>query len=262
MISNKIKALILDMDGVIWTDDHPIGDLPNLFIHIFNMGLKVAFATNNSSKTRQKYIERLKLFGVTQSEFHNVLTSSIAMAIELSERFPAKGNIFVIGEYGLKEEIKKSGFNVFDSSPSSDILAVVAGIDRNINYEKLKIATLLIREGIPFFGTNPDKTFPTPEGFVPGAGSILAAITSSTGVDPFIVGKPSPKIINLARELLGVNPTETLVVGDRIETDIASGQADGCKTALVLSGVSTLEDLKKWNPPPDYLADSLSALLD
>ena len=276
MFPKEIRALILDMDGVIWKDDSPIGDLSGIFQRIANLNIKVAFATNNSSNSISKYIERLINFGIVQSEFHNIITSSIVMANELSKSFPEKGNIFVIGEIGLKEtiskqglrydknyflEISKQGFMVMDDKLSNDIQAVVVGIDRKIDYKKLKTATLLIRRGIPFYGTNPDKTFPTPEGLVPGAGSLLAAIKAATDVDPIVLGKPHPNMIRMAREFLGVEPRETLVVGDRVETDIASGQADGCRTALVLSGVSTLDDSKKWSPPPDYIANTLSDLL-
>jgi 4-nitrophenyl phosphatase len=262
MIPITIKALILDMDGVIWKDDQPIGDLPKIFDQIYIKGIKVAFATNNSSRSNHDYIERLKKFGITQVEFYNVITSSTAMVYELSQRFPLNADFYVIGERGLKESIKQAGFNVYENNPLKNIHAVVVGIDRNISYEKLKNASLLIRKGIPFFGTNPDKTFPTPDGLVPGAGSILAAITAATEVNPIVFGKPSPVMIRMAREILGVEPFETLVVGDRIETDIASGQADGCKTALVLSGVSTTKDLEKWNPPADICVSSLSALVD
>jgi 4-nitrophenyl phosphatase len=261
MFPKEIRALILDMDGVIWKDDSPIGDLSGIFQRIANLNIKVAFATNNSSNSISKYIERLIKFGIVQSEFHNIISSSIVMANELSKSFPEKGNIFVIGEIGLKETISKQGFMVLDDKLSNDIQAVVVGIDRKIDYKKLKTATLLIRRGIPFYGTNPDKTFPTPEGLVPGAGSLLAAIKAATDVDPIVLGKPHPNMIRMAREFLGVEPRETLVVGDRVETDIASGQADGCRTALVLSGVSTLDDSKKWSPPPDYIANTLSDLL-
>ncbi len=108
-----------------------------------------------------------------------------------------------------------------------------------MTYQKLSRATLHIRAGAPFYGTNPDKTFPTPQGLVPGAGSILAAIEAATDVKPIIIGKPQPAMMYMALEKLGTLPEETLVVGDRLETDIAAGQAAGCKTALVLSGVST-----------------------
>jgi len=262
MISQKIKALILDMDGVLWTEDKPIGNLPRIFARINKKGLSIAFATNNSTRTPQKYIERLGNFGVFNLDHRHVITSSIVLADELSKDIPVKGEVFVIGEEGLKIAIGDAGFKVIEHNPSNRVNAVVVGIDRKINFDKLKIATLLIRKGIPFYGTNPDKTFPTPEGLILGTGSLLAALISATDVNPISFGKPSPKMIALARNRLGVKPADTLVVGDRLGTDIASGQADGCKTALVFSGVSSKSDLKKWTPKPDYIAGNLSDLLD
>ncbi|MFC2063633.1 HAD-IIA family hydrolase [Chloroflexota bacterium] len=261
MISKKIKALVLDMDGVLWTGDSPIGDLSGIFNRIYDRGLLVAFATNNSIRTPSAYIERLENFGVRNLVPDNVITSSITLADELKISFSAGGEVFVIGEEGLKAAITDAGFNVIEDNPSKDIIAVAVGIDRKINFNKLKTATLLIREGIPFYGTNPDKTFPTPEGMILGTGSLLAALITSTDVNPIIVGKPSPKMIAMARKRLGVQPSETLVIGDRLETDVASGQADGCHTALVFSGISNINDLNNWSPRTDYYADSLSDLL-
>ena len=262
MISKILKALILDMDGVLWKEDTIIGDLPKIFAQINEKGLRVGFATNNSTRTPKKYIERLEKNGVRDLDPRYVITSSIALADEISNRFPVKGDVFVIGEEGLKNALREAGFTVIESKPSNKIVAVVVGIDRKINFDKLKAATLLIRKGIPFYGTNPDRTFPTPEGLILGTGSLLAALVASTDVSPKIFGKPSPKMIAMARNRLAVEPVETLVVGDRLDTDIASGQADGCHTALVFSGISNRSDMEKWNPKPNYCAESLSDLLE
>jgi 4-nitrophenyl phosphatase len=139
---------------------------------------------------------------------------------------------------------------------------VVVGIDRQLSYEKLCRATLLIRSGVPFIGANPDRTFPTPEGLIPGAGAILAAIETATSVKPLIMGKPSPAMYQLALERLGTSPAETLVVGDRLETDIAGAQVIGCRTALVLSGVTSEADAYAWQPPPDFIARNLASLVE
>jgi 4-nitrophenyl phosphatase len=120
---------------------------------------------------------------------------------------------------------------------------------------------LLIRRGIPFFFTNPDRTFPTPEGIIPGAGAILAALETATDVSPIIAGKPGTTLFDFALERLGTLPQETLVVGDRLETDILGGQRAGCKTALVLSGIATQEEANAWQPYPDLVINELSDLL-
>ena len=139
--------------------------------------------------------------------------------------------------------------------------AVVVGIDVQINFDKMREATLLVRKGVPFIGTNPDKTFPTPRGEIPGAGAWLSVITTATGIQPIFAGKPAPYLIDLARERLETSREETLVVGDRLETDIAGGHAAGCPCALLLSGVSTREQASAWNPPVDIIASDLDELV-
>jgi len=262
MISKNIKALVLDMDGVLWSDNSPIGDLPGIFKTISDRSLSVALATNNSIRTPDQYISRLKGFGVVNLESWQVITSSLAVADELIQKFPARSDIFVIGENGLKVALEEKGFCIVDENNSALAKAVVVGIDRNVSYPKLRQATLLIRKGIPFYGTNPDKTFPTPEGLILGTGALLAALTTATDVLPIIMGKPSPYMISMARQRLGVLPQETLVIGDRVETDIVGGKTDGCFTALVFSGVTSKNKMDLLDPKPDFYADNLTALLE
>jgi 4-nitrophenyl phosphatase len=262
MIPLTIKALVLDMDGVLWTENNPIGDLPEIFQNISERSLKVALATNNSTRTPRQYIERLKNFGVDDLQDWQILTSSLVVSNKLLSMFPEKGDIFVIGENGLISALEDAGFHVVDEDHTEKAIAVAVGIDRGISFNKLRRATLLIRKGLPFLGTNPDKTFPTPEGLILGTGALLAALSTATDVDPKIMGKPSPDMIAMARQRLGTFPQETLVIGDRLETDIASGQADGSLTALVLSGVTSIEALGSWLPAPDYCTKDLAALLE
>jgi ribonucleotide monophosphatase NagD (HAD superfamily) len=123
-------------------------------------------------------------------------------------------------------------------------------------------ATLLVRRGIPFYATNPDETFPTPRGEIPGAGAWISVITTATDIEPIYAGKTYPFMMGLSLEMLGSRKEETLVVGDRLETDIAAGQAIGCPTALVLSGVSTREQAEAWSPKIDMIANDLSSLVN
>jgi 4-nitrophenyl phosphatase len=259
MISNltpAIKALILDMDGVIWRDNEAIGSLPEIFASIHQRGLKFVFATNNGTKTVEQYQQKLQEMGVS-AEPDQIINSAITVASMLSQLYPQGGPVFIIGENGLIEALKERGFYHSENAPQ----VVVAGIDRGITYEKLSQATLLIRSGIPFYGTNPDRTFPTPRGLVPGAGAILAAIETASDVTPIIVGKPSPSMYQLALERLKISPFEALAVGDRLETDILGGFRAGTRTALVLSGVTTLAELEKWEPKPDLIALDLASLV-
>ena len=251
-----IRALILDMDGVLWRGTEAIGDLHAIFEQISKNAWMVVFATNNGSRTIQQYIELLKSFGVLVQPWQ-VVTSAIAVANLLSKKFPNGGPVNIIGEQGVIEACKEHGF--FQSE--ADALAVIVGIDRSLTYDKLKIATSLIRAGVPFIGTNPDRTFPTPEGLVPGAGAILAAITTATDVSPIIVGKPEPAMYQIALDRLNLSPNEVLVVGDRPETDIVGAQALGCHTALVLTGVTDTRSAHTFKPAPDLIVKDLESLV-
>jgi 4-nitrophenyl phosphatase len=260
MIPPHIKALILDMDGVVWRADTPIGDLAEIFARVEARGIKYVFATNNGTKTPEQYAERLAGFGV-QVEPAQVVTSALGVAYMLAQRYPKKTKVFMIGEDGIRIALEEKGFEILlvKEAPAAEV--VVMGIDRGITFDKMCEATLLVRRGIPFYATNPDKTFPVPRGEIPGAGAWISVITTATDVQPVVAGKPFPYMMELSLEILGTKKEETLVVGDRLETDIAAGQAVGCPTALVLSGVSSLTQAEKWNPRIDILANDLSALI-
>jgi 4-nitrophenyl phosphatase len=261
MIPSHIKALILDMDGVIWKADTPIGDLPSIFARVRERDLKFVFATNNSTKTSEQYVDRLKEFGV-EAETWQVITSSQAVAHIVAQRFPRRTKVFMIGEDGLRLPLEREGFEILSVEHATQAEVVVMGFDRGINFAKASEATLLVRKGIPFYATNPDKTFPTPRGQIPGAGAWISVITTATNIQPVVAGKPFPYLMEFALEKLGTKEEETLVVGDRLETDIAAGQAVGCPTALVLSGVSTKEQIEGWEPTPTIIAESLSQLVE
>jgi 4-nitrophenyl phosphatase len=245
------------MDGFLWLDNTAINHLATIFARLHQLGLKVVLATNNATKSVAVYLEKLKQFDV-ELEPWQVINSAQAAAHYLKVRYPQGGGVFVIGESGLFNTLRENGFFQSETKP----LAVVASMDRNVTYEKLRRATLLIRSGVPFIGTNPDRTFPTPEGLVPGAGAILAAIATASDVEPVIVGKPSPEMYWLALERLHLSPAETLVVGDRLETDIAGAQKINCVTALVLSGVTSYERAMQWEPAPDFIMNDLEQLID
>jgi 4-nitrophenyl phosphatase len=261
MLLSHIKALILDMDGVIWKADAPIGDLASIFKHIRERGLKFVFATNNSTRTSEQYVEVLKELGVDVEPWQ-VVTSSQGAAHAVAQKFPRGTKVFMIGEDGIRMALEERGFEILSVENAPTAQAVVMGIDRDINFQKVVEATLLVRKGIPFYATNTDKTFPTPRGEIPGSGAWISVITTSTGAQPIIAGKPFPFLMELSLEKLGTRKEETLVVGDRLETDIAAGQAVGCPTALVLSGVSTMEQAREWTPKPDIIAEDLAGLME
>ncbi len=260
LIPSTTKGLILDMDGVLWTDSAPIGNLASIFSRIKELGLGVAMATNNSSRTVNQYVQRLLEFGVSVEPWQ-VITSSLAVADMMARQLPAGAPIFAIGEQGLQDAMRETGFELLSIEQAERAEAVVIGIDRGISFDKMREATLLVRAGKPFFATNPDRTFPTPRGQIPGAGAWISVIVTATDIQPIYAGKPFPYILELALERLKTPRDATFVVGDRLETDIAGGQAIGCPTALVLSGVSTIEQAQSWTPAVDIITDDLASLV-
>ena len=260
LLPPNIKALIIDMDGVLWKGDAPIGDLPAIFARIADLGLKVIFATNNGTRSPQQYVRRMAGYGVTIEPWQ-VVTSSLCAARLLNQKFPQGGPIFAIGENGLLEALREKNFEPLSVEDAPRAQAVVMGIDRQISFDKMREATLLVRAGRPFYATNPDKTFPTPRGEIPGAGAWISVVVTATQVEPIYAGKPYPFIIGLALERLGVLKEQALVVGDRLDTDIAAGQTFGSPCALVTSGVSTREQAESWLPRIDVIAESLEALV-
>ncbi len=252
----EIKALIVDMDGVLWRDSKPLLDLPALFSEIRRRGLKVILATNNATRSIVQYLEKLQDFGVVLKA-EQVINSAQATAHYMQKGHPNGGRVYVVGENGFIDTLQAYGF----SHAEEDVLAVLVSMDRGLTYQKLRQATLLIRAGVPFIGTNPDRSFPTPEGLIPGTGAILAALEAATDIKPVIIGKPQPEMYRIALDRLGTSPNETLVIGDRLETDIAGAQALGCHTALVLTGVSSKEDARSWKPALDFISEDVATLI-
>ena len=245
-VHQPVRALILDMDGVLWRDTEPIGDLPAIFQEIEARGWKTAYVTNNATRSVDQYVQKLASFGVA------------ATARYLKERYPSGGSVYIIGEQGLFATLGDYGF----THSTDDPLAVVASLDREVDYQKLKIATAFIRGGIPFLGTNPDPSLPTPGGYIPGTGAILAALSAASGKSPEIMGKPSPVMYQIALANLEVGPEYALAIGDQMPTDIAAGVEAGCQTALVLTGVSSRETARSFDFQPTYIAEDLAQLVD
>lgn len=252
----KIKALVIDMDGVLWRGSQTLIDLPAAFKRIAELNLEVILATNNSTRSREQFVEKFSGLGV-QLEPHQIINSALATVHILKKRFPSGGPVFIVGESGLVETLEAHGFYPAEEN----VLAVVAGIDRHLTYQKIAAAMHLIRAGAPFYGTNPDRTYPMPDRLIPGAGVVLAAIETATDIKPVIAGKPYPTMMEMAIEQLGLKPKEVLVIGDRLDTDIAGGQAAGCRTAVVLTGVSSREQAAAWKPSPDIITENLDTLL-
>jgi 4-nitrophenyl phosphatase len=177
----------------------------------------------------------------------------------MAQRGPAGATVYVIGEDGLHEASRERGLTLVDER-AQQAEFVVVGWDRTLTWDKLRQACLLIRRGAHFVGTNPDRTYPTPEGLVPGNGATLAALEAATDVAPVIVGKPEPLLYRVALERLGTLPAETAALGDRLETDILGGVRAGTRTILVLSGVTTPAQLAASELQPDEVYTDIGAI--
>ena len=256
---STIRAVTIDMDGVLWRGDTPLPGLVRFFEFLADRSIPFILATNNASKTPTQYQQKLASFGVAITPEH-VLTSSLATAAYLQNEYDNGGRVYVVGGDGLRQAMLEAGFTVLDDA-SQPAEAVVAGIDFTLTYDKLKYATLLIQRGARFVGINGDLTFPSEEGFYPGAGSILAAIEAATRVKPVVIGKPEPYMFEIAMRKMGSQPAQTAMIGDRLETDILGGQRAGLKTILVTTGVDTRQSIEQKKIYPDAIFSGLEELV-
>lgn len=251
-----IRALILDFDGVLWHDTQPVGNVSEIFSIIKKRGLKVVIVTNNATRKIDQYLNEFHKVGLVLKPWQ-IINSAIATSLYLKNKFPHGGAVYIVGEIGIRHYIKQQGF----IESEENVIAVIGSLDREINYQKIHKAATFVRNGALFLGTNPDETYLTPNGLAPAAGVILAAIETASGVKPIIMGKPEKEIFLQALSRLGSLPEETLVIGDRLDTDIIGGIKAGCKTGLVYTGVTTAEQYENSEIEPDFVAQNLSELL-
>ena len=258
---SSLKAVFFDMDGVLWRGDDPVLDIKKLFERLIQSGLKVYCITNNSARTIEYYLHKLGNFGVDLNR-NQIITSAEAASTYLINKYPQGGNVYIVGEDGLIETLKRSNFIQILEPEHNNILAVVAGLDRNLTYNKLAKATHIITTGVPFIGTNPDKSIPVPSGIAPGAGSVISAIETASGIKATIIGKPEKFVFQLALDRANCSPEEAIMIGDRLDTDILGAQIIGIQTGLVLSGVTPKEEAETWDPAPTIIADNAADIVE
>ncbi len=260
---DEIRYLILDMDGVLWRGDTPMPGLTAFFETLAELKIPFVLATNNASKSPEQYEEKFAGFGVAV-ETSQVLTSAEATAAYLNKQYPSGSKVFVVGGVGITVALTRHSFNVLtveDVLAGGMVSCVVIGFGRDITYDQFAAAAILINKGAQFVGTNPDVTFPSEWGKLPGAGSFIAMIQTATGAEVTIIGKPGPIIFQDALSRLGGTGENTAIVGDRLNTDIAGGKAAGIKTILLLSGISTRDDLAQADGlQPDFVFEDISDL--
>ena len=251
----SLRAAVLDMDGVLWRGSEILPGIAEFFAFLQQHKIGFALATNNSTKTVQMYVERLNHVGVPAAP-EQVITSAVATADYISQHYSPETTVYVIGGEGIRRALAERGFR---EDPVTARLVIV-GMDFEVNFEKFRIAALRIRAGADFIGTNGDRSFPSPEGLVPGNGSLLALLETATDVAPIVIGKPERAMFEVALRRLGTTPEQTLMIGDRLETDILGAQRAGLKTAVVLTGITTAEDAARSSIQADAVYESLQAL--
>lgn len=255
------KGFIFDMDGVLYRGKQPLPGVQTLFDALTLRGIRILLATNNSMALPSGYVQRMADQGVTIDE-SQVQTSATATRDYLRDTLPTGSTILVVGMPALGELMyADAAFTApTDETAPEDIAAVVVGLDLEFTYAKLRRASDAVRAGATFVATNADATLPHEGGVQPGAGSIVAAIATAAGVTPVVVGKPEVLMMEKGIEQLGLHPSEVVMVGDRLDTDILAGNRAGATTALVLTGVSQREDLETSEILPDYVFADLPAL--
>jgi 4-nitrophenyl phosphatase len=263
----NIRAMIIDMDGVLWHGSQPMPGLVDFFNVIRQKNIRFILATNNATSTPQQYVEKLARMGVTVG-LEDIMTSAMATAMYLAQTMnPATTRVFVVGEDGAIGALLEQGFTLTglyeltgENSKGADV--VVCGKDHGINWDKLATATLNIRNGAKFIGTNGDPTLPTERGLTHGNGAILAALETASGVKPMIIGKPEPIMYQQAIAKLNADLTETIAIGDKLETDILGAIRTGIRSLMVMSGVSSETDLQQSDYKPTWVMPDISAVTE
>ena len=247
-----IELAIFDLDGVIYRGDKLISDSDKVITALKELKIKVVYNSNNSTITREMYVKRLKEFNI-ESEILDFYTSASITASEIT-KLKQNATIYVIGEMGLKEELKRCGHEVVNAeSNHKEVNFVIVGLDRALTYAKLAFAQRCILEGTAkFYATNADASLPVAAGLLPGAGVMVNAVETCTDQKPVkIFGKPNPEGIQSIIEHTNSNPNLSVIFGDRLNTDILAGNRAGINTALVLTGVTKASDIEKLRKDKD-----------
>lgn len=243
------RLFLLDMDGTIYIDTQLFDGTLDFLKHIKEVGGRYIFLTNNSSKSVDKYIEKLASLGITAVE-DEFFTSTNATVLYLENKKYKK--IYAFGTQSFKEQLKMAGFCITDKL-EDDVDCLCMGFDTELEFQKLEDACILLGRGVDYIATNPDWVCPTWYGYVPDCGSVAEMLYRATGRRPKFIGKPEPDMALLAMEKTGFSADQTVLIGDRLYTDIACGVNAKISTIFVLSGEGTMEDLEKSDVKPEFV---------
>ena len=254
------KLFLLDMDGTIYLDEMLFDGTKDFLSHVKTVGGRYLFLTNNSSRGVNAYIEKMKRMGIETRE-EDFLTSVDALIVSLYHSGYEGKLLYVFGTASFRKQLSEAGLRVTDHLEDG-IDALICGFDTELTFQKLEDACILLGRGVDFFAANPDWVCPTAYGFVPDCGSVCEMLFRATGRRPRFIGKPRPEMVYLAMERSGYTPEETLLIGDRLYTDIACGVNAGIDTVLVLSGESREEDIAQSLEKPTWVYPHIRALLN
>ncbi|MBQ8320690.1 MAG: HAD-IIA family hydrolase [Clostridia bacterium] len=263
-LKNK-KLFLFDMDGTIYLGNTLFDGVLELLDEIEKRGGRYVFITNNSSKSVADYVKKLNRLGIEKVTEENFFTSAQATAMLMKEKFPT-GILYVQGTRSFVEELKGAGLNV-TTEYAEDAAAIVVGYDTELNYEKMMTTCKMLKFDLPYYAANPDWVCPYEFGAAPDCGWMCRGYEMAMGKTPEFIGKPQPTMINVVRGKFGVEKEEVLVIGDRLYTDIASGNNAGVDTLCVLSGEVSAEEVietiqgEKEAEKPVYTAMDVTALL-
>ncbi len=253
-----VRLAIFDLDGIVYRGNNEIPGVANIIKRLKARSIRVVFNSNNSTLTRKMYVEKLRKFQIA-STIDDIFTSAYITAEEIS-KIKLNAQIYIIGEKGLKEELKAKNHQICeDVIEPNTIDFVIVGLDRNFNYKKLAIAQNCISQGhAQFYATNTDATLPENDIELPGAGCMVAALERCVSQKPISVfGKPSPLGIKMILEKTKIQPYNTVIFGDRLDTDIMAGNQARIKTVLVLTGVTTKENINELKEKKDIMENNL-----
>jgi 4-nitrophenyl phosphatase len=269
-LPDRVRLVILDLDGVVYRGHQPIAGASELVAWLHDAGVVVRFATNNSMVTRAGYAERLAAFGI-HATAEEVVTSTSATVEHLRHHAPDVHRVLAIGAEGMREELSSAGLDVTmagdlapdpSGAPLEGYDAVVVGLDPHLDYGRMSAAMAAVEGGARFVATNADARYPTPAGFAPGAGAIVNALATATGVEPEVIGKPEPAMFTSILESTGVPRGSAVVIGDNPAADVSGANRSGIAAILVLTGVAdrAMADALTGDLAPSAVADDPAAI--
>jgi 4-nitrophenyl phosphatase len=258
---SSLKGVLIDLDGVVYTGRIPIPGAAGFLAEARRRGLRFLLVTNNSTTSPERVADRLRTMQI-EVEPREILTSAQAAVAYVKLHAEPGARVRIVGEVGLQQEAEQEGFVVVGDDGEVGADWVIAGLDRAFTYATLASATRDIRRGAHFVATNADALLPVEGGqFLPGAGTMVAAIQTATGVTPVVLGKPEPGLFEHGlRRLGGLRPDEAAMIGDRVDTDVDGGRRAGLHTILVLTGVTSAAEAAAADPPPDAIQPDLASV--